>query len=106
MDVESRGSEPKKQSNDPPPDFTGTKPCEFKSCSKSVKLWLLFTRTPIQLQRPRVLNRLTGPAWDDWDGLELADAATDDGVNVILETLADPFQGEHETELFDWQEER
>ena len=41
--------------------------------------------------------------------------ATDDGVNVILETLADAFQGERETELFDalsgehflltWQEE-
>ena len=27
--------------------------------------------------------------------------ATDNEVNVILETLADAFQGEHETELFD-----
>ena len=27
--------------------------------------------------------------------------ATDNGVNVILDTLADAFQGEHETELLD-----
>ena len=27
--------------------------------------------------------------------------ATDDGVNVILDTPAEVFQGEHETELFD-----
>ena len=68
MDVESRGTEPSKQSNDPPPEFTGTKPSEFKSYRKNVKLWLLFTRTPAQLQVPRVLSRLTGqpgmPAMD------------------------------------------
>ena len=30
--------EPNKQSNDPPPEFTGTKPSEFKSYRKKVKL--------------------------------------------------------------------
>ena len=83
VDVESRGSEPNKQSNDPPPEFTGSKPSEFKSYCKKVNLWLLFTRTPTQLQGPRVLSRLTGPAWD-----------ASDGVEVILDTLAEAFQGE------------
>ena len=36
VDVESRGSELNKQSNDPP-EFTGTKPSEFKSYRKKVK---------------------------------------------------------------------
>ena len=65
--------EPDKQSNDPPPEFNGTKPSEFKSYRKNVKLWLLFTSTPAQLQGPRVLSRLTGPAWDACDGLEPED---------------------------------
>ena len=95
VDVESRTLDPKKQSNDPPPEFTGTKPSEFKSFRKKVKLWLLFTRTPVQLQGPRVLSRLTGPAWDACDGLEPEDVATDDGVDLILQTPADAFQGEH-----------
>ena len=56
---------------------------------------------PAQLEGPRVLSRLTGPAWDACNGQELEDMASDDGVYVILETLADAFQGEHETELFD-----
>ena len=94
-------SEPKKQGNDPPPEFTGTKSSEFKSCRKKVKLCLLFTRTPSQLQGPRVLSRLTSPTWDACDGLEPEDVATDDGPNVILETLVDAFQGELEMELFD-----
>ena len=101
VDVELPGSEPIKQSNDPPPEFTGTKPSEFKCYRKKVKLWLLFTRAPAQLQGPRVLSRLTGPAWDACDGLEPEDVATADGVEVILDTLAEAFQGEHETELFD-----
>ena len=42
-------AEPNKQSSDPPPEFTGTKPSEFKSYRKKVKLWLLFTRIPAQL---------------------------------------------------------
>ena len=66
-----------------------------------MRLWLLFTRTPAQYQWPRVLSRLTGPAWDACDGLEPKDVATVDGVEVILDTLAEAFQGEHETELFD-----
>ena len=86
VDGESRGSEPNKQSSDQPSEFTGTKPIEFKSDRKKVKLWLLFTRTPAQLQGPRVLSRLTGPAWNACDGLEPEDVATDDGVNVILDT--------------------
>ena len=51
VDVESRGSGPNKQSNDPPPEFTGTEPSKFKSYRKKVKTWLLFTRTPAQLQQ-------------------------------------------------------
>ena len=101
VDVESRGSETNKQSNDPPPEFTGTKPSEFKSYRKKVRRRLLFTRTPAQLQGPQVLSRLTGPAWNACDGLEAEEVASDDGANVILDTLADAFQGEHETELFD-----
>ena len=66
-----------------------------------MRLWLLFTRTPAQLQGPRVLSRLTSPAWDSCDGLEPEDVATADGVNMILDTLAEAFQAEHETELFD-----
>ena len=50
---------------------------------------------------PRDLSRLTGPTWDACDGLEPEDVATAEGVNVILDTLAEAFQGEHETELFD-----
>ena len=99
VDVESRGSEPNEQSK--PPEFTGTKASEFKSYREKVKLWLLFTRTPAQLRGPRALSRLTGPAWDACDGLEPEDVATDDGVNVIPNTLAEASQGEHETELFD-----
>ena len=101
VEGEPRESEPKKQSSDPPLEFNGTKPNEFKSCREKVKLWLLFTRTPAQLLGPGVLSRLTGPAWDACGGLEPTDEATDNGMNVILETLADAFQGEHETELFD-----
>ena len=66
-----------------------------------MQLWLLFTRTPAHLQGPRVLSRLAGPAWDTCDRLEPEDVSTADGVNVILDTLAEAFQGEHETELFD-----
>ena len=89
VDVESRVSEPNKQSNDPPPEFTGTKPSEFKSYRKKLKLWFSFTRGTAPLQGPRGLSRLTGPAWNACDGLEPEDVATDDGVNVIPETLAD-----------------
>ena len=95
VDVESRGSEHNKQSNDPPPEVTGTEPSEFKSYRKKVRLWLLFTHTPAQLQGPRVLSKLTCPAWDACDGLEPEDVATADGAE------AQAFQGEHETELFD-----
>ena len=61
-------------------------------CSKKEKLWLLFTRASAQLQEPRVLSRLTGPAWDACDRLEPEDVAAGDGANVILETLSDAFQ--------------
>ena len=93
-----RGSELKKQSNDPPPGFTGTKPSEFKNYREKVRQWLLFTRTPAQLQGPHVLSGLTGPAWDACDGLELEDVATADGVNMILDTLAEAFQGEYDVD--------
>ena len=52
VDVESQISEPIQQSYDPPLEFTGTKPSEFKSSREKVKLWLVFTRTPAQLQGP------------------------------------------------------
>ena len=70
-----------------------------------MKRCLLFTRTPAQSQGPRVLSRLTGPARDVCDALEAEDVATADGVNVNLDTLAEAFQGEHETELFDASED-
>ena len=82
-------AEPKKQSNDPPPEFTGTKPSEFKNYREKVRRWLLFTRIPTHLQGPHVLSRLTGPAWDACDELEPEDVATADGVNIILDTLVD-----------------
>ena len=37
VDVESRGSEHNKQSNDTPPEFTGTTPSEFKSYRQKVE---------------------------------------------------------------------
>ena len=43
-----------------------------------------------------VLSRLTGPAWDACDELEPEDVATADGVNMILDTLAEAFQGEYD----------
>ena len=64
LEFTAMNAEPNKQSNDQPPKFTGTKPSEFKSYRKKVKLWLLFTRTPAQLQGPRVLGRLTCPDWN------------------------------------------
>ena len=76
VDVELRGSGHNEQNNDPPPGFTGSKPSEFKSYREKVRRWLLFTRTPAQLQGPHVLSRLTGPAWDACDGLEPEDVAS------------------------------
>ena len=63
-----------------------------------VRRWLLFTRTPIQLQGPHVLSRLTGPAWDDCEEPEPEDVATADGVNMILDALAEAFQGEYDVD--------
>ena len=34
-----------RQNNDPPPEFTGTKPSEFKNHREKVKLWLLFAHS-------------------------------------------------------------
>ena len=87
-----------RQNNDPPPEFTGTKPSEFKNYREKVRRWLLFTRTPAQLQGPHVLSRLTGPAWDACDELEPEDVATADGVNRILDTLAEAFQDEYDVD--------
>ena len=84
--------------NDPPPEFSGTKPSEFKNYREKVRRWLLFTRTPAQLQGPHALSRLTGPAWDACDELEPEDVATVDGVNMILDTLAEAFQGEYDVD--------
>ena len=87
-----------RQNSDTSPGFTGTKPSEFKHYCEKVRRWLLFTRTPAQLQGPHVLSRLTGPAWDAIDELELEDVATADGINMILDTLAEAFQGEHDVD--------
>ena len=58
-----------RQNSDPPPEFT-----------------------------PHVLSRLTGPAWGACDALELEDVATADGVNMILDTVAEAFQGEFDVD--------
>ena len=87
-----------RQNNDPSPEFTGTKPSEFKNYREKVRRWLPFTRTPAQLQGPHVLSRLTGPAWDACDELEPEDVATADGVNMILDTLAEAFQGDYDVD--------
>ena len=68
----------------------------LKNYCEKVRRWLLVTRTPAQLQGPHVMSRLTGPAWDACDELELEDVATADGVNMILNTLAEAFQGEYD----------
>ena len=65
---------------------------------KKVRRWLLFTCAPAQLQGPHVASRLTGPAWDACDELEPDDVATADGVNMILDTLAEAFQGEYDVD--------
>ena len=62
-----------RQNNDPPPEFTGTEPSEFKNYREKVRRWLLFPRTPAQLQGPHVLSRLTLPAWDPCDELQPED---------------------------------
>ena len=87
-----------RQNNDPPPEFTGTKPSELKNYRDKVRRWLLFTRTPAQLQGPHVLSKLTGPAWDACDELEPEDVATADEVNRILDTLAEAFHGEYDVD--------
>ena len=84
------------ENSDPPPEFTGTKPSEFKNYCDKVRRWLLFTRTPAQLQGPHVLSRLTGPAWDACDELEPEDVAIADGVKMNLETLGEAFQCEYD----------
>ena len=97
VDVEMRVSGHNKQKTmTHHPSCTGTKPSEFKSYRETVRRWLLFTRTPAQLQGPHVLSRLTGPAWDACDELEPEDVATVHGVNMILDTLAEAFQGEYD----------
>ena len=91
-----RASGHTRQNSDPPPEFTGTKPSELKNYLEKVRRWLLFTRAPAQLQGPHVLSRLTGPAWDACDELEPEDVATADGVNMILDTLAEAFQDDYD----------
>ena len=86
------------QNSDPPPEFTGTKPSEFKNYREKVRRFLLFTRTPAQLQGPHVLSMLTCPEWDACDELEPEDVATADGVNMILGTLAEAFQCEYDVD--------
>ena len=44
------------------------------------------------------MSRLTGPAWDACDELEPEDVATANEVNMILDTLAEAFQGEYDVD--------
>ena len=83
---------------DSPPEFTGPKPSEFKKNREKVRRWLLFTRTPAQLQGPHVLSKLTSPSWYACDELEPEDVATADGVNMILDTLAEALQDEYDVD--------
>ena len=53
--------EPSKQSNDPPPEFTGTKPTEFKSQRKKVKLWLSVHAHSSSVARPTCLEHADRP---------------------------------------------
>ena len=53
LDFTAVNAEPNKQSNDPPLEFSGTKPSEFKKYREKVRRWLLFTRTPAQSQGPK-----------------------------------------------------
>ena len=46
----------------------------------------------------KIPQRLTGTAWDASDELELEDVAAADGVNMILDTLAEAFQGEYDVD--------
>ena len=73
-------------------------PSEFKSYREKVRRWPLFTRTPTQLQGPHVLRILTGPAWDACDEVEPEDVAPADGVNMILDTLAEASQGKYDVD--------
>ena len=57
VDVESQGSEHCNQSNDPPPEFIGTKPSEFKSYRKKMRLWILFTRNSSSVTRATCLEQ-------------------------------------------------
>ena len=43
-------------------------------------------------------RRLTGPAWDACDGLEPEDVATAEGVNMILDTLAEAIQDDYDVD--------
>ena len=45
-----------------------------------------------------VLSGLTGPAWDACDELEPEEVATADGLNMILDTLAEAFQCEYDVD--------
>ena len=63
-----------------------------------MRRWLLFTRTPAQLQGPHVLSRLTHPAWDACDELEPEDVTSADGVKKIQDTVAEAFQDDYDVD--------
>ena len=89
--------ESNKQSNDPPP----------KQAERVEELWLESETVASvhahssSVTRATCFEQVHRPSLDAYDGLEPEDVATADGVEVILDTLAEAFQGEHETELFD-----
>ena len=101
VDVESRGSEPDKQSNDPPPEFTGTKPSEFRSYRKKSENVASFHAYSCSVTGATSFEQVDRPSLGCLRRTGTEDVATADGVEVILDTLAEAFQGEHETELFD-----
>ena len=86
-----------KQSNEPPPEFTAERVQELSQESDTLASVHTYYIATIRAH-VRVLSRFTGPAWDACDGLTPEDMDTESGVDVVLETLANAFQGEHETE--------
>ena len=76
-----------------------------KQDRRRLDLRRLFTKTLPQLQGPRVLNKLTGRAWEACVSLEPSDVMGADGVDKIMKVLKETFVPVEETELFDYLEE-
>ena len=79
VDVKSRGSEHNKQSNDPPPEFTGTQAERVQVSSQEDE-----TVATVHAHSSSVARTTCFEQADACDGLEPEDVATADGVNMIL----------------------